>query len=265
MKFHKISNHILYIIPFRKLIDSEYDDRGYMFPDSKSKYGHWDTDWQTKILIRETKMRLGFETRTSDWRQIQVILDREFIHTEMNDLIDQEVYSLLHPSQMRVHWSLMTDWSGLMNDCLCYNLILSDNSILLIGPLEIPLKTSLWTTTVHLTIHLFIHVHSRFSIASIVFPRPSSLTPPFWSRLHTIIWIISRKWLTVNDERLKIQMRKIFHSLWFTWKKMFTRGTYSSNYHWYQMERWYNYESHSNQRWMFWMSMWPNIWSKNKP
>lgn len=45
-----------------------------MFPDSKSKYGAlgiWDTGRQTKILVRETKSRLGFEMRTSDWRQIQ--------------------------------------------------------------------------------------------------------------------------------------------------------------------------------------------------
>ena len=61
-----------------------------MFPDSKSTYGHWDTGRQTKILVRETKSRLGFEMRTSDWRQIQVALDREFIRTGMNDLMDAD-------------------------------------------------------------------------------------------------------------------------------------------------------------------------------
>ena len=61
-----------------------------MFPDLKSKYRHWDTGRQTKILVRETKMQLGFEMRTSDWRQIQVALDREFIWMEMKDLIDPD-------------------------------------------------------------------------------------------------------------------------------------------------------------------------------
>jgi superfamily II DNA helicase RecQ len=78
------------VIPFLKLIDPEYNDGGYMFPNLKSKYGHWDTGRQTKILVRETRMRLGFEMRTSDWRQIQVALDREFIRTGMEDLIDPD-------------------------------------------------------------------------------------------------------------------------------------------------------------------------------
>lgn len=62
-----------------------------MFPDPKSRHGHWDTARQTKILVRETKTRLAFEMRTSDWRQIQVELDREFMRTGMADLFDPEV------------------------------------------------------------------------------------------------------------------------------------------------------------------------------
>ena len=84
--------YLLYILPFRKFIDSEYIDDGYLFPDTKSKYGHWDTARQTRILVRETKSQLGFAMRTSDWRQIQVALDRRFIHTNYEHVMDEDEY-----------------------------------------------------------------------------------------------------------------------------------------------------------------------------
>ncbi len=84
--------YLLYILPFRKFIDPEYIDNGYLFPDSKSKYGHWDTARQTRIMVRETKSRLGFAMRTSDWRQIQVALDREFIHTNYEHIVEEDEY-----------------------------------------------------------------------------------------------------------------------------------------------------------------------------
>jgi superfamily II DNA helicase RecQ len=91
--------YLYYVVPFREIIEPvSFASNPYLFSVPRT-LNHWTVNQQTSALQKHSKIFMQFNMTTQKWRQIQTALDVYFVHSGIDNSVEEDELDVIEDLQ----------------------------------------------------------------------------------------------------------------------------------------------------------------------